>query len=492
MIKNLKFLLLSILSGVGLALSFPKFDFFYLAFFAFIPIIYVLFSNDLKKSSLYGFLFGFSFWSVSLSWMFPFIKFNTGTLQAVIVAFLLWCYLSVFFAVWAVIINSLQKKGKPITISFFAAFLWVTLEYVRTYLSTGFAWNFVGYSQAQFKNFIQIADILGVSGISFLIVFINMLLYFWMKKIKEVKYFFIAVIIFSAVYMYGYMKVREYPADYGSAISVGVVQPNIDQYRKWDRNYSEKFLSSISKDIKVLDDKNLSLIVYPETFLTEYFEEDKKTEKFLKSISSLGELSLVGSVSYDKNFAYNSVFALNNKSKILDKHDKNHLVVFGEYIPFREFLAKYFEVFNNMGDFTKGKQMDVFVYKNIMVGATICSENFFPELSRNLVLKGAKVLTNHTNDGWFLDTAAPYQHFVMNIFRAIENRKNVIVCANSGISAVIDCFGNVVKQTRLNKKIIFTSYAYQNDIVTFYDKLGYLFPYFSILMTVFLMILILL
>ncbi len=489
--KQLKFLSLSIFSGILLALSFPKFDFFYLAFFAFIPIIYVLFSNDLKKSLLYGFLFGFSFWTVSLYWMFPFIKFNTDTLQAGVVAFLLWCYLSLFFAVWAIFVNYLKKDAKPVMISFFAAFLWVALEFVRTYLSTGFGWNYLGYSQSQFKNFIQIADILGVSGISFFIVFINFLLFYWLKKINEAKYLFIAIMVFAAVYVYGYIKVQEYPADYGNELSVGIVQPNVNQYRKWDRKYNEKFLASFSKDIKFFKDKNLSVIVYPETFLTEYFEEDKNTEKFLKSISSFGELNLIGSIAYENNFVYNSLLAVNNKFKILDRHDKNHLVVFGEYIPFREFLAKYFEVFNNMGDFTKGKQMDVFVYKNIMVGATICSENFFPELSRNLVLKGAKILTNHTNDGWFLDTAAPYQHFVMNIFRAVENRKNVIVCANSGISGVINCRGDVLNQTSLNKKILFASYAYQNNVITLYDKFGYLFPYISIFMTMFLLLLIL-
>ena len=105
MIKTLKFLVLSIASGLLLALAFPRFDFFYLAFFAFIPVTYAILSDDLKKSLLYGFLFGFSFWSVSLFWMFPFIKYNTGTVQAVIVSFLFWCYLSLFFAVWTGLIN---------------------------------------------------------------------------------------------------------------------------------------------------------------------------------------------------------------------------------------------------------------------------------------------------------------------------------------------------------------------------------------------------
>ncbi len=491
LMKQLKFLFLSIVSGILLALSFPNFDFFYLAFFSFIPVIYVALSNDLKKSLFYGFLFGLSFWSVSLYWMFPFIKFNTGSVQAAITAGLLWCYLAIYFSVWTGIVSFLRKKSKPLIISFFAAFLWVVSEYVRTYFSAGFAWNFVGYGQAQFTNFIQISDILGVSGISFLIVFINMLLFHWIRKPKDVKYLFIAIAVFSAVYLYGYTKIREYPADYGNELSVGVVQPDIDQYKKWDPSYGKQFLSSVNNDLKFFKGKKLSLIVYPETFLTEYFNDDKKYKNFIKQCTSLAQINLIGSVYYYNNLVYNSVFAFDNNARILGRHDKSHLVIFGEYIPFREILAKYFDIFNNMGDFSKGIEMDVFYSDNISVGSTICSENFFPERSRELVWKGAKILTNHTNDGWFLDTAAPYQHFVMNIFRAIENRKNVIVCANSGISAVINCRGDVIRQTKLNKRIFFVSYVYQNDIITFYDRLGYLFPYFSIFMTLFLLLLVL-
>ncbi|MBQ3834229.1 MAG: apolipoprotein N-acyltransferase [Elusimicrobia bacterium] len=489
--KQLKFLLLSVLSGVMLALSFPEYNFYYLAFISVIPVIYVILSNDLKKSLIYGFIFGLSFWSVSLYWMFSFVNFNTGAIQAAVVAFLLWSYLSLFFVVWVILINALKKKGKPIVMSFFAAFLWVALELVRTYLSTGFAWNFVGYSQAQFKEFIQIADILGVSGISFLIVFINMLLYYWLKQIKDIKYLCIAVIVFGAVVGYGYNKISQFPTDYGDEIFVGIVQPNIDQYEKWDKKSSEDFLYSVNKDLKVFKGKRLSLVVYPETFLTQYYEKDKKTEKFIKNISSLGKINLIGSVVYEKDNVYNSVLAFKKDTKPFGRHDKNHLVVFGEYIPFRETLAKFFEVFNSMGDFSKGSRMDVFKHENISVGSTICSENFFPELSRELILNGAKILTNHTNDGWFLNTAAPYQHFVMNIFRAVENRKNVIVCANSGISAIINCCGNVVKQTTLNKKVFVAAYVYQNTVATIYDKVGYLFPYFSVFMTVFLLLLIL-
>ena len=134
--------------------------------------------------------------------------------------------------------------------------------------------------------------------------------------------------------------------------------------------------------------------------------------------------------------------------------------------------------------------MNVLKYKSMNVGATICSENFFPNLSRKIVLSGAKILTNHTNDAWFLDSYAPYQHFVMNVFRAIENRKNVIVSANTGISSVIDSAGNITKITSVNKAESFITDAYQNNVITVYDKIGNIFCYICMFFTMFIIVIV--
>ena len=174
----------------------------------------------------------------------------------------------------------------------------------------------------------------------------------------------------------------------------------------------------------------------------------------------------------------------------MEKHDKNHLVIFGEFIPFRAILSKYFGILNSLGDFSKGNYMNIFRYDNIYVGSTICSENFFPNLSRKLVLNGARILTNHTNDAWFFDSYAPYQHFVMNVFRAVENRKNIIVSANTGISALIDSVGNVINKTNINENVSFINDAYQNNIITIYDIIGDIFSYICIIFTMFIIVIV--
>ena len=153
-------------------------------------------------------------------------------------------------------------------------------------------------------------------------------------------------------------------------------------------------------------------------------------------------------------------------------------------------IPKYFGVLNTLGDFSKGKYMNILKYDNMFIGTTICSENFFPNLSKKSVLNGAKILTNHTNDAWFLDSYAPYQHFVMNVFRAIENRKNVIVSANTGISSIIDSAGNIIKKTTINKEEAFIGEAYQNTVITIYDKIGNIFCYICMFFTMFIIVIV--
>ncbi|MBR3654592.1 MAG: apolipoprotein N-acyltransferase [Elusimicrobia bacterium] len=487
---RLKYFLLSILSGFLVAISFPKINAFYFMWVALIPVIYSSLRNCVKNSLVYGFVFGFTCYAISLFWMFPFLKYNTNTIQAVIVSVLLWSYLALYFSLWTGMLSFSRRHFHPLVSSMYAASSWVLLEYVRTYFLTGFGWNLLGYSQTSFPYIIQFADIFGVYGISFLIVFINMLLYYWFKDSRG-KFFIVYVVsLFAIVGLYGYAQINIYSNPYGDKLTVGVVQPNIDQYKKWDDKYTEEILTTIKQTVAAFQDKNLDLVVYPETVLPGYLQYEPNIIDLVTDISQYGKLNLFGGASYDDNGIYNSIFAVTGNNKILEKHDKNHLVIFGEYIPLRKILSKYFDILNALGDFSKGKYMNVLKYDNMIVGATICSENFFPNLSRKYVSNGAKILTNHTNDAWFFDSYAPYQHFVMNIFRAIENRKNVIVSANTGISAVIDSAGKVLQHTNINENTAFTTQVYQNTIITTYDKIGNIFCYLCMFFTMFIIVIV--
>ena len=488
---RLKYFFLAILSGCLVAVSFPKINAFYLVWIALIPVIYTSLRNCVKNSLVYGFVFGFTCYAISLFWMFPFLKFNTNTIQALIASFLLWSYLALYFSVWMGMLSFSRRHFHPLVSSLYAASSWVVLEYVRTYFITGFGWNLLGYSQTSFSYIIQFADIFGVYGISFIIVFVNMLIYYWFKGSKGKTFIVYVLAIFIILGIYGYIKINTYSNPYGEKLTVGVVQPNIDQYKKWDDKYIKDNFESIKNLVAKFENEALDLAVYPETVLPGYLQYEGEIIDFVEEVSKYSRLNLFGGASYDAgDRIYNSVFAVTAGNKNLGKHDKNHLVIFGEYIPFKKILAKYFGVLNTLGDFSKSKYMNILKYDNIFVGTTICSENFFPNLARKSVLNGAKILTNHTNDAWFLDSYAPYQHFVMNVFRAIENRKNVIVSANTGISSIIDSAGNITKITTVNKEEAFVGEAYQNTVITVYDKIGNIFCYMCMFFTMFIIVIV--
>ncbi len=482
---NLKYFFLSVISGILLALSFQKFNVFFFAWIAFIPLLFCCYKNNsLKSSFFYGLIAGFICNVISLFWLFPFLYYNLNSyIQTVFVSCLLWGYLALYFSLWTVFINLIQKKFVPSIVIFFAPFFWMLLEYIRTFFLTGFPWNLLGYSQTPFLYFIQIADIFSVYGISFIVVLINILLFYFIK-LKQKKFLITTIIIFSIILLYGFIRINNLNISNQNKIVAGIIQPNVDQYKKWDLKYKESIIEEIKQSAKSFENKNIDIMVYPETVLPGFLEEPGFKD-LITDISANAKISLIGVPCSDNEKFYNSIFAFDIKGKVIDKHYKTHLVIFGEFIPFRNILSKFFSIFNSLGDFDKGEQMDVFCFENIYIGSLICSENFFSHLSRKLVNKGAKILINHTNDAWFLDSAAPYQHFGMNIFRAIENRKYMIVCANTGISSVIDLTGKVLQQTQLNENANFYCLVYQNSYKTIYDKFGNGLLYIGLIFVVF-------
>lgn len=478
-IKQSKFkcFLFSIISGILIALSFQKFNFFYLAWIGFIPLIYCIFNSNIYYAMLYGFIAGLTCNVISTYWMFPFLLNNTNSLRdSVIVSSLAWLYVTLYFSLWSGLINFSKKYLSKITLVIIASGVWIVLEFIKTYILTGLPWNLLGYTQTSFLPIIQISEITGVYGISFVIILINMFLYFWLKD-KNKKYLISVILIITGLLIYGFFRMTKFHTQYGEKITVGIVQPNIEQYKKWDRNHKDNIIKTLYSNAQFFNDKQVDIILYPETVLPRMLEENKEVQQLVKDISGNSNLNLIGGMSVSNNKIYNTIFLVSQNGEIIDKYKKNHPVIFGEYIPFRFMLSKLLTSLNVAINISTGNNIQTFKFKETVLGINICSENIFPYFSRKLVLQGANILTNHTNDAWFLDMATPYQHFGMNIFRAIENRKNVIVSANTGISAVIDSSGRIVKKTKVGENISFISYAYKNNYLTVYDKIGDIFVY---------------
>ncbi len=474
---QLKYLIFSIISGILLALSFQKFNFFFLAWIAFIPLIYSIYKSGLIYSGLCGAVAGIAYSLIAFNWMYVFMLVNTKSVKAaLIVAILFWLYQTIYFVLWSLIINIIKNYKKIIT-TIFAAGLWIVFEYIKNYFLSGFPINLLGYSQSSFTQIIQFADIFGVYGISFVIILINFLLFYWLYN-KNKKFLVLAVSISFVLLVYGFIRINQISKiNNKDEIKIGVVQPNIAQEKKWRKSLKDEIINTIYTTAQFFKDKNCDVILYPETLLPRMLEQVEEIQTLVKSISEYSDLSLIGGKTIENKNLYNAIFLISQAGNIVDKYKKKHLVLFGEYVPFENFLVKLLEKVNLTDNFTEEVELRVFEFDKYTLGINICSENYYPYLSRELVLKGATLLTTHSNDAWCDGLSYPYQHFVLNIFRAIENRKYLIVASNTGISGVIAPTGKVIKQTKNQEQICFEEIVYANNYITVYDKIGDLFIY---------------
>ncbi|MDR0956689.1 MAG: apolipoprotein N-acyltransferase [Endomicrobium sp.] len=485
---NYKKKILCAVTGLLAVFAFPKFDLFFLIWIAFLPLISVVVKSKTINSFFYGFFSGFVFNVMGLYWLVPMLQFNTGSLlQAVVASCVLWSYLALYWGIWSLYLNLSvniklevikNKFYSNILIIFFNTSFWVFLEYIRTYFIIGFPWMLIGYSQFKFIEIIQIAEFTGIYGVSFLIMFCNLCFYFWIFEKKGVDYFYVVVLILIAVWLFGIVRVDKFKFCGEKEFSVSIVQPNIEQSIKWVKSYEDNILFTLKKYASEISKIKTDLVLWPESAITGFIPYNEKFyNKAKKLVSIAGGLNIIGTPYNEGYKTYNAVLYFENAFEYKTVHKKNHLLPFGEFIPFRKFLAKFLGALNNMGDFERGKDTNVFSNGEIYVGSIICSENFLPDISRKFVLSGAKVITNHTNDAWFFDTAAPYQHFIMNVFRAIENRKAVLVSANSGISGIIEASGLIVNMAPCSKEALIRGVFFQNNFRTFYTKHGDVFVY---------------
>lgn len=475
-----KYLIFSIISGILLALSFQKFNFYLLAWVSLVPLIYCIYKNNLKEVIICSFTVGLIFNVIYLYWMFPFLLLHTEKiLDSCIVSVITWLYFAIYFIVWSMFFYLLKNKvSNKILFSISVAAMWTILDFLKAYILTGLSWNLLAYTQTSFLYLIQICDIFGVYLISFVIVFVNMLIYFSIRE-KKIIYLVISLFLIILLCGYGYLKVNSLDIKGGKEISVGVVQPNIEQYKKWDDDYRKEIMYSIENLVlENFGNKKLDLLVYPETMLPGFLEKDLLIKNFVKKISNISKINLIGGMSMEFiKEKHNSIFVISQEGEIINKYNKKHLIIFGEYIPFDFLLSKSLTNLNVTGTMVKEKYIKITKLQDFNLGISICSENYYPGLYREFVLKGANLLTIHVNDAWVDGMSAIYQHFVLNVFRAIENRKYLIVSANTGISGVIAPTGKIIKQTKNQEQVCFEEKVYTNNYITIYDKIGDLFVY---------------
>ncbi len=486
-----RFTLLSALSGVLTILIFPGFNLSFLAWIAFIPLLVAVDGRSKGRSFRLGFLAGFISFAGILYWVVPTIVADgESALFAIFVLVLFSAILAAFYGIFCLGLNLFQSgKARPVIVnSLFAASLWVLVEWLRGHLFSGFPWAAFGYSQWRNLTVIQVSEFTAVYGVSFLIIFVNTVLknvimnFKGWRKVIGNKYVILALIIVMANSIFGAIRIYSIAKrETGDSVKVSILQGNIDQYMKWDDEYKEMIFNSYAGLTAEAKKEEPEIIVWPETAVPGYLRLDGHIHDWVTGLARFsGAYHVIGSPEYENGTYFNSAFLVSPDGDIVDRYDKIHLVPVGEYVPFRSALEKIFRVLGDLGDFSPGEEYRRFETPFGIFGTVICFESIFPDLTRKIVGMESDCLINITNDAWYLRTAALQQHFSMNVFRAVENRINIIRAANTGISGFINEYGGIEEETEIFEKACITARLSKRKAVTFYTRHGDVFAYLCI------------
>lgn len=499
MLKDLKKrnLYLSSLSGILLVLIFPRFDLEFIAWIALVPLLLsILIESDSRTAFRSGFTTGFiyflgtTYWVVNSIYYYGRLPFYLSILILLGMVLILSLYIALFSFLYHLVFKTIALPS-----SLLVPLLWTSLEIVRTYLLSGFPWSSLGYSQYRILPAIQIADITGVYGISFLIAMVNGaiadIFMFWKgKRIFVFSGAVFTIIILIVSLAYGFSKLKVSGTESGKEVKVSVMQGNIDQDKKWEPRFQrEVFDTYLRLTSNVLKDSP-DIIIWPETATPFYFDRDKgyrdELINFVKenNIYLLFGTQRVRSLVKGKYTITNSAYLLSPSGEVSGIYDKIHLVPFGEYVPLKKVLFFIDKLVEGIGDFSTGNTYTLFEMPKVRFGTVICYEIIFPGLVRKFVNEGAEFMATITNDAWFGHTSAPYQHFSMAVLRAVENRVFIARAANTGISGFIDSNGRILKASDIFQEGTYTWDIKLSDEKTFYTRHGDIFAYVCLGLTI--------
>jgi apolipoprotein N-acyltransferase len=502
-------ILLVCASGLLLPFCFPNFDLGLLAWFVLIPLHLALDQCSRQRAFWIGWLCGLIGFTGIMAWvvtaMTTYGKVPEPVSYAILL--LLTAYLGLYVGLYSLAVVWLRELIPRYGI-FFAPCFWVALELFRTYLLSGLPWCLLGYSQYRELDLIQVADHTGVYGISFLIVLVNVAfaeLLLWImpffrgfhpaKLPWELLTAAAACMVLSWFYSSAVLSDRDLK-NQKTSITVGVVQPNIDQAVKWDASYRDETMRKFDRLTSQLG-TNTDLVVWPEAATPFILEREKEYQLQLIAWAERAQAPiLLGSPALRfypdrRPYLLNSAYLLGRDGTVLGRYDKHHLVPFGEYIPLKSSLLFFLDkLVEGIGDFEAGVGPTTLSFspkswskersggsRSVKFGVAICYEVIFPDLVRQFAANGAEFLVTITNDGWFGPSAAPAQHFAMVVFRSVENHLAFARAANTGISGFIDPFGQIIEATSL-----FTEHASFATIPTrqartFYSYYGDVFAH---------------
>jgi apolipoprotein N-acyltransferase len=480
-------------SGILTALAFPKLSLFFLGWISLIPLLIILRRRSVGRGFFLGWCAGFSFYLVLLYWIQD-VPAHYGGLSwgfSAAIFFLFAAFLGLFWGIFAGLFCLLQR-GFPRGAYFMGVFIWVSVEFLMSHLLTGFPWGLLGYTQYKNLWFIQVSALTGVYGLSLLLLLFQSCFVLSMDT-KTRAPFLAALGLVLAVHFGGWLALKPSPRTsqtFRGAVIQGNIQPEVDFGRLTETETTALFQRHLDLSRKAVD-QGASLIAWAELsvplcfscshpyyqeFSQELFRFARETDCSL--LLGTNETAYVR----DEPKYYNTAAHLNSQGGLSFYH-KRHLVPFGEYTPYKKVFSFISNFTHAIGELTPGETPVLHAFAGVDYATPICYEIIFPDLVRRFVKQGARFLVTITNDGWYGGSWAPYQHFAMAVVRAVETRRYLMRSATTGISGIIDPYGRIVRQTRLNSQDVLCDDITPLSGTTFYVRFGNWLCWLSLTLT---------
>lgn len=511
--------LLLILSGILLAASFPPVPFPapLLLFVALIPYLIVIEKREkLIEINRATYLMAFVFCLFTLYWVGSWQKEADPFLM--ISGILLIFVNPVFFLIPSTLLYFSRKIIPQKYSLYLLPVFFVAYEFAYMLTDLSFPWLSLGNGLSSFTLFIQIADIIGQLGLSFVVVIINVFIYRSITAIKVNKKLFYlhtsaALLIFILILIYGNLKLSS-PHLPNTKVKVGLIQPNLDPWEKWKGNdlnkLTEMYLNLSAKAVK----EGARIIIWPETALPVYLRSEMYIDiietiyrfcdsnqvylltgmpdiKFYFNNQNIPDDAKYNSVNDYYYTTYNSILLFRPNNQLVESYGKMKLVPFGERVPFVDalpFLGKIIKWGVGLSGWNVGKDTTVFYLPlqnirsavkdndTIKIGGLVCYESIYPTLVSEFVKGKADFIAVVTNDSWYGNLSGPYQHKEFGALRAVENRRTVVRAANGGISCIINPLGKTEVQTKMFTKSYIVGDVVINELETFFTNHSLLIP----------------
>ena len=481
---------LALLSGALLALSFPRYGHPAFAWIALVPLVLALSGWRGRPGRLPGqpplraFLLGLAsgtvYFAGTLYWTGTVIRTFGGipTIAAIGGVILLALYQGAFPAIGALISSRLINRA-GVTGIFLVPAAWVATEYFRGVAFGGFPWVPLGDSQVTVLPVAQLASVLGMYGVSLLVAFVNAAIAYAMLTAGRARVAALAaaVVVLIATGAWGSLRIGDGSLTrMGTAIRVGLIQGNIAQEDKWKGGEARRIFTTYIAMTRDAVRRGAEFVIWPESSTPFMFEEDPVGQAAIRALARELHVPILFGSDQEEHGAtpalYNAAFLIAPDGTTVGVYRKIHLVPWGEFIPLKRWLYFVSPLVDSFTDFSPGTTMVMLPVGSHLVSTAICYEVVYPSLIRQAVHAGSELVTTITNDAWYGNSSAPYQHFQLASMRAIEQGRYMVRAANTGISGIVDPYGRVVQQSAIFEQSALVEQVRFLTIRTAYSKIG--------------------